>query len=76
MGTRDDYVEATRYPEWQVALQNGNLWDLKNRCDDIMVLAPAKNTDHNNVFAYLEAFWGYLWPAACRTSVHRLESGV
>ena len=45
IGTRDDYVEATRHLEWEVALQCGNLWQLKNRNDDTMVLAPPNNTD-------------------------------
>ena len=45
-------------------LQKGNRWELKNRCDELMILAPANNCDYTHVSAYLEAFWGYLWPAA------------
>ena len=65
IGTRNDYVMATTHKEWVQCLQIGNLWELKNRCDETMVLAPANNTEDNHVSAYLEASWGYLWPAAC-----------
>ena len=58
IGTGEDYVEATKHPEWEIALQHGNLWEFKNRNDDTMILAPANKTDYNNVSAHLEAFWG------------------
>ena len=64
IGTREDYADATAHLEWEFALQRGNLWELKNCNDDALILAPANNTDYNNVSAYLEVFWGYLWPAA------------
>ena len=36
--------------------------------DDALILAPAtNNADYAHVSAYLEAFWGYLWPAACHS---------
>ena len=56
IGSREDYVKATTHNEWVTALKHGNLWDLKNLCDGVMILAPASNTDYAYVSAYLEAF--------------------
>ena len=65
IGTREDFVMATTHQQWVTAPKHGNLRDLKNMSDDTLILAPANNTDYAYVAAYLEAFWGYLWPAAC-----------
>ena len=64
IGTREDYAPVATHEEWEVALQSGNLHLLKNQNDDTLRLAPANNTDYFNVAAYLEAIWGYLYPAA------------
>ena len=34
-----------------------------------MVLSPFNNTEYLNVAAYLEAFWGYIWPTICHNNV-------
>ena len=53
IGTRDDCVMATTHREWLLALPQGKLWELKNRCDERKRLAPANNTDYNHVSAYI-----------------------
>ena len=67
IGNQEDYVMATQHQEWVGTLMHGNLWSLKNQCDDLAIFAPANNTDYRNVSGYLEAFWGYMWLAACHT---------
>ena len=34
-----------------------------------MILCPTNNTDYLNVSAYMEAFWGYLWPTIAHGNV-------
>ena len=65
IGSREEYARANEFGEWLFALEHGNLWELKNRCDDALVLAPANHIDCAHVSGCLEAFWGYLWSAAC-----------
>ena len=37
---------------------------------ETMVLSPYNNTEYLNVAAaYLEAFWGYIWPTLCHNNV-------
>ena len=45
VGSREDYAEANKFPEWEAALQTVNPWELKNRHDDVQLLAPLNNTD-------------------------------
>ena len=34
-----------------------------------MIFCPANNTEFLNVAAYLEAFWGCIWPTASHNNV-------
>ena len=48
----------------------GDLYSLQSpEVRDTMVLCPWNNTEYLNVAAYLEAFWGYIWPAVCHCNV-------
>ena len=38
-----------------------------------MIFSPANNTEYLIVAAYLEAFWGYIWPALCHNNEPELE---
>ena len=70
IGTLDDYAEATSKQEWEFALVRGDLGGLQSPdCKETMVLCPYNNTEYLNVAAYLEAFWGYIWPTASHNYV-------
>ena len=70
VGTTEDYALATSKQEWEMALMRGDLYSLQlPEVRDTMVLCPWNNTEYLNVAAYLEAFWGYLWPTACHNNV-------
>ena len=48
----------------------GDLFGLQSsETRDTMVLCPWNNTEYLNVAAYLEAFWGFIWPAICHQNV-------
>ena len=74
IGTKSDYSQALNKVEWQEALQHGDLPSLQQGDGkDPMIFCPANNTEYLNVAAYLEAFWGYIWPAACHNYVPQHE---
>ena len=48
----------------------GDLYGLQSYdTKETIVLCPFNNTEYLNVAAYLEAFWGYIWPAVCHNNV-------
>ena len=48
----------------------GDLYGLQSsETRDAIVLCPWNNTEYLNVAAYLEAFWGYIWPTVCHGNV-------
>ena len=70
IGTRLDFSSAVNRVEWQQALQHGDLQSLQQPdSKDPMIFSPANNIEDLNVAAYLEAFWGYIWPATCHNCV-------
>ena len=70
IGTKHDYAPALSRPEWQYALSHGDLPSLQEEdCNDPLIFCPANNTEFLNVAAYLEAFWGYIWPTASHNNV-------
>ena len=74
IGTKSDYASAVNRVEWQQALQHGDLPSLQQTdSKDPMIFSPANNTEYLNVAAYLEAFWGYIWPATCHNYVPQHE---
>ena len=74
IGTKTDYSSALNRVDWQQALQHGDLSSLQQTdSKDPLILSPANNTEYLNVAAYLEAFWGYVWPATCHNHVPQHE---
>ena len=70
IGTKSDYASVVNRVEWQQALQHGDLQSLQPADGrDPMIFSPASNNEYLNVAAYLEAFWGYIWPATCHNYV-------
>ena len=70
VGTTDDYALASSKQEWEIALLKGDLYGLQTYdTKETMVLSPFNNTEYLNVAAYLEAFWGYIWPTICHNNV-------
>ena len=70
VGTSEEYVLANSKQEWELALMRGDLYSLQlPEIRDTMVLCPWNNTEYLNVAAYLEAFWGYIWPTVCHCDV-------
>ena len=70
VGTTTDYALASSKQEWEIALLNGDLYGLQSYdVKETMVLSPFNNTEYLNVAAYLEAFWGYIWPTICHNNV-------
>ena len=70
IGTKHDYAPALSRPEWQYALSHGDLPSLQEEdCNDPLIFSPANNTEFLDVAAYLEAFWGYIWPTASHNNV-------
>ena len=70
IGTKYDFAAALSRPEWQHALSHGDLPSLQQEdCKDPMIFCPTNNTEFLNVAAYLEAFWGYIWPSASHNNV-------
>ena len=66
VGTADEYDVATSKREREFALMKGDVLGLQSsETRDTMVLCPWNNTEYLNVAAYLEAFWGFIWPAIC-----------
>ena len=65
IGTSLDFAHALYKEEWYETLRHGDLSRLQVTHDDPMIFCPANNTEHLNVAAYLEAFWGYIWPTLC-----------
>ena len=56
--------------EWEFALMKGDLHGLQSfDTKETIVLSPYNNTEYLNVAAYLEAFWGYIWPTMCHNNV-------
>ena len=48
----------------------GDLYGLQTLdTKETIVLCPYNNTEYLNVAAYLEAFWGYIWPTVCHNNV-------
>ena len=47
----------------------GDLYGLQSSESKDIVLCPWNNTEYLNVAAYLEAFWGYIWPTVCHGNV-------
>ena len=63
-------VTALSRPEWQHALIHGDLPSLQQEdSNDPLIFGPTNNTEFLNVAAYLEAFWGYIWPTASHNNV-------
>ena len=70
IGTKSDYATSLSKPEWHHALSHGDLLSLQQSdCRDPLIFCPANHTDYLNVAAYLEAFWGYIWPTASHGNV-------
>ena len=70
VGTADEYDVATSKREWEFALMRGDLFGLQSsETRDTIVLCPWNNTEYLNVAAYLEAFWGFIWPTVCHQNV-------
>ena len=70
VGTTEGYAEATSKQEWEIALIKGDLHGLQSFDNkETIVLCPYNNTEYLNVAAYLEAFWGYIWPTLCHNNV-------
>ena len=56
--------------EWQQALSHGDLPGLQQAgSKDTLIFGPANHTEYLNVAAYLQAFWGYIWPTSCHHNV-------
>ena len=61
---------ATSKQEWEFALMKGDLYGLQSfDTKATIVLCPYNSTEYLNVVAYLEAFWGYIWPTVCHNNV-------
>ena len=74
VGTRTDFACTMSKIEWHEALKHGDLNSLQQGDGkDPMIFRPANNTEYLNVAAYLEAFWGYIWPAPCHNYVPQHE---
>ena len=74
IGTKHDYASALSRPEWQYALNHGDLLSLQQTdSKDPLMFSPGNNTEFLNVAAYLEAFWGYVWPTASHGNVLQHE---
>ena len=69
IGTKMDYARALSRQEWQYALQHGDLPSLQEDVPDPLIFCPYNNTEFMNVDAYMEAFWGYIWPTASHNNV-------
>ena len=70
VGTAEEYDVATSKREWEFALMKGDVFGLQSsETRDTIVLCPWNNTEYLNVAAYLEAFWGFIWPAICHQHV-------
>ena len=70
VGTTTDYAPALDKQQWELALLSADLYSLQSYdVKETMVLSPCNNTDYLNVAAFLEAFWGYLWPTSCHNGV-------
>ena len=70
IGTTEDYADATSKQEWEFALMKGDLHGLQSfDTKETIVLRPYHKTEYLNVAAYLEAFWGYIWPTVCHNNV-------
>ena len=66
VGTAEEYDVATSKQEWEFALMKGDLYGLQSsETRETIVLCPWNNTEYLNVAAYLEAFWGFIWPTVC-----------
>ena len=74
IGPRFDYASAVSRVEWQQTLNHGDLPSLQQAdSKDPLIFSPANNTEYLNVAAYLEAFWGYIWPATYHNYVPQHE---
>ena len=74
IGTKSDYSQALSKVEWHEALTYGDLSSLQQGdSKDPMIFCPANSTEYHNVAAYLEALWGYIWPALCHNRVPQHE---
>ena len=62
IGTSRDYAMALYKDDWDAALRRGDLSMLRDVSDEALIFCPANNTEYLNMAAYLEAFWGYIWP--------------
>ena len=70
IGTKYDFASAVSKLDWQHALSHGDLQSLQQTdSKDPLIFCPANNTEYLNVAAYLEAFWGYIWPTASHNHV-------
>ena len=70
VGTTEEYDIATNKKEWEISLMKGDLYGLQTyETRETIVLCPVNNTEYLNVVAYLEAFWGYIWPTVCHNNV-------
>ena len=75
IGTSQDYAHALFKQEWYEALRRGDLRRLQADHGDPMIFSPAVNTEYLNVAAYLEAFWGYIWPTLATITSHSSGHG-
>ena len=67
IGTKLDYASALSRQEWQHALYHGDLPSLQQEdSSDPLIFSPYNNTEFVNVAAYMEAFWGYIWPTTLK----------
>ena len=70
VGTTEEYDIATNKKEWEISLMKGDLYGLQTyETKETVVLCPVNNTEYLNVAAYLEVFWGYIWPTVCHNNV-------
>ena len=74
LGNRIESASVLSRPEWQQALQHGDLPSLQPADGrDPLIFGPANHTEYLNVAAYLEAFWCYIWPAICHNCAPQRE---
>ena len=70
IGTKLDYASALSRQEWQHALYHGDLPSLQQEdSSDPLIFSPYNNTEFVHVAAYMEAFWGYIWPTASHNNM-------
>ena len=62
VGNSSKWFPAKSSQNWLNNPAAGNTWDLRSLKGDSLIVSPASNTDYLNASAFMERFWGYLWP--------------